>query len=52
VPWDGADHWEELELDATMEQLGFKVLHNLSEEVGLGLLLPMLLPPTKAPKCP
>jgi hypothetical protein len=29
---------EELELDAAMEQSGFKVLHTLSEEVGLGLL--------------
>ena len=45
VPSDGADHWEELELDVAMEQLGFKVLHTLSEEVSLGLLS-MLLPPT------
>ena len=52
APWDGADHWEELELDAAMEQSGFKVLHTLSEEVGPGLLLSMLLPPAKAPKHP
>ena len=35
MPWDGADHWEELELDAALEQSGFKVLHTLSEEVSL-----------------
>ena len=51
APWDGTNHWEELELDAALEQLGFKVLHTLSEEVGPGLL-PMHLPPAKAPKCP
>ena len=51
APWDGADHWEELELDATMEQSGFKVLHTLSEEVGPGLLS-TLLPSAKAPKRP
>jgi hypothetical protein len=42
---------EELELDVAMEQSGFKVLHTLSEEVGLGLLS-MLFPPTKVPKRP
>ena len=52
MPRDGADHWEELELDAAMEQSGFEVLHTLSEEVSLGLLLSMLLPPAKAPKRP
>ena len=51
VPWDGADHWEELELDAAMEQSGFKVLHTLSEEVGPGLLS-TLFPSAKAPKRP
>ena len=51
TPWDGADHWEKLELDAAMEQSGFKVLHTLSEEVSLGLLS-MLLPPAKVPKHP
>ena len=51
APWDGANHWE-LELDAAMEQSGFKVLHTLSEEVSPGLLLSTLLPPTKAPNCP
>jgi hypothetical protein len=35
-----------------MEQSGFKVLHTLSEEVGLGLLLSTLLPPAKVPKGP
>ena len=50
APWDGADHWEELELDAAMELSEFKVLHTLSEAVSLGLLS-MLLPPAKAPKC-
>jgi hypothetical protein len=49
--WDGADHYEELELDATIEQSGFKVFHTLSEEVGPGLLS-TLLPPSKAPKRP
>jgi len=52
VPWDGADHWEELELDAAMEQPGFKVLRTLSEEVGPGLLLSTLLPPAKVLKHP
>ena len=51
TPWDGANHWEELELDAAMEQSGYQSVHTLSEEVGLGLLS-TLLPPTKAPKCP
>jgi hypothetical protein len=48
APWDGVDQWEELELDAAMEQSGFKVLHTLSEEAGPGLLS-MLFPPAKAP---
>ena len=51
APWDDADHWEELGLDASMEQSGFKVLHTLSEEVSPSLLS-MLLPPAKAPKRP
>ena len=51
APWDGADHWEELELDATMEHSRFNMLHTLSEEVGPGLLF-TLLPPSKAPKHP
>ena len=51
APWDGADHWEELELDAAMEQSGLKVLHTLSEEVGSDLLSTPL-PPSKAPKYP
>jgi hypothetical protein len=38
---------EELELDAAMEQSGFKVLHTLSEEVGLGLLSTLFLPPRR-----
>jgi hypothetical protein len=45
MPWDGANHWEELDLDAAMEQLGLKVLHTLSEEVGLGLLSTLLPSP-------
>jgi hypothetical protein len=45
------NHWEELELDAVMEQLGFKVLHTLSEDV-VPSLLSMLLPPAKVPKRP
>jgi hypothetical protein len=49
APWDGADHWEELELDAAMEQSGIQ--HTLSEEVS-PVLLSTLLPPAKAPKCP
>jgi hypothetical protein len=40
-----------LELDAAMEQSGFKVLHTLSEEVSIGLLS-TLLAPAKAPKHP
>jgi hypothetical protein len=40
-----------LELDAAMEQSRFKVLHTLSEQVGIGLLS-TLLPPAKAPKHP
>jgi hypothetical protein len=51
APWDGADHWEEMELDVAMEQSGFKVLHTLSEEFGLGLLS-TLLAPAKVLKCP
>ena len=51
MPWDGADHWKELELDAALEQSGFKVLHTLSEEVSPDLFS-MLLPPAKVPKCP
>ena len=51
MPWDGADHWEKLELDAAMEQSGLKVLHTLIEEVGPSLLS-TLLPPTKALQCP
>jgi hypothetical protein len=51
APYDGADHKEELEPDAAIEQLGFKVFHTLSEEVGLGLLS-MLLPPASVPKHP
>jgi hypothetical protein len=51
APWDGADHWEEMELDAAMEQSGFKVLHTLSEEVSPGLLS-TLLAPAKVLKCP
>ena len=49
VPWDRANHWDELELEVAMEQLGFKELHTLSEEVGLGLFS-TLLPPAMAPK--
>ena len=45
MPCDGANHWEDLELDAAMEQSGFKVLNSLSEEVGLGLFLRFCLPP-------
>jgi hypothetical protein len=51
VCWDGADHREELELDAAMEQSRLKLLHTLSEEVGTGLLS-TLLPPAKVPKHP
>jgi hypothetical protein len=35
---DGPDHYEELELDAAVKQLGFKVLHTLSEEINPGLV--------------
>jgi hypothetical protein len=38
TPEDGADHYEELELDAAIKQLGFKVLHTLSEEINPGLV--------------
>jgi hypothetical protein len=47
APGDGADHCEELELDAAIEQLGFNVLHTLSNEVGPGLLSSFLLPPRR-----
>ena len=45
APRDGTDHCKELELDAAIEQLGFNVLHTLSDEVGPGLLSSLLPPP-------